>query len=159
MARKTLESSAVEMRATIRVRRLVMTSPDYPLPLFPLSSSFNRFATFLLPALDPISPHQLPFSLSVWPPTQVHLRGQAGGLWRLCSDLLLSRNFTKLPNLIFLVLKIKQSSKSKHHRLTSQPKAEEKCLMVNFLAHNRIYEHFQCFHFFPQSLLFLTPQS
>lgn len=81
------------------------------------------------------------------------------GCGRLRSDLWLSRNVTKLPNLNFLVLKIKQSSQSKHHRLTSQPKAEEKCLMFNFLAHNRIYEHFQCFDFLPPSLLFLTPQS
>lgn len=29
--------------------------------------------------------------------------------------------------------------------------------MLNFLAHNRIYERFQCFDFFSQSLLFLTP--
>jgi hypothetical protein len=62
-------------------------------------------------------------------------------------DLLLSRNFAQLPKLMFLVLKIKHSSKSKHHRLTTQPKAEEKCLLLNFLAHRRIYERFQCFEF------------
>lgn len=92
-----------------------------------------------------------------------HLREKAGGGWRLPGDLLLCRDFTKLPKLIFFSLyfwKIKHSSESKHHKLTSQPEAQEKCFLLNVLACNTIYEHFRCFDFPPpQSLLFLTPQS
>lgn len=139
------------MRAVIGGRRLVWTGPDF-LPRLTSSPCSHR------PPLTPSVPTGCRF-LSL---CCLQLKSTYRHNWRLRRprrDLLRSRNFAQLPNLIFLVSKIKQSSQSKHHRLTSQPKAEEKCLMLNFLAPNRIYEHFLCFHFFPQSLLFLTPQS
>lgn len=124
-----------------------------------LSSSSHKFPVFPPPALDPVSAHRLLFSLSLPPPAQVHLQAQLEASVGLPETYCVAGTSLSFPIWFFLVSKIKQSPKSKHHRLTSQPKAEEKCLMLSFLAPNRIYEHFLCFHFFPQSLLFLTPQS